>query len=88
MYILALGIYMVYTWCIPCIIFLLVPDGGPGRGIRGSQRPGPGARLISKFSCSCKLCFCLFSDLLSTVLSAIICHSIYLLIIPILQDSR
>jgi hypothetical protein len=28
MYILALGIYMVYTWYIPCIIFLRVPDDG------------------------------------------------------------
>ena len=27
MYMQALGIYMVYTWYIPCIIFIGVPDG-------------------------------------------------------------
>ena len=26
MYMQALGIYMVYTWYIPCIIFIGVPD--------------------------------------------------------------
>ena len=27
MYMQALGIYMVYTWYISCIIFIGVPDG-------------------------------------------------------------
>jgi hypothetical protein len=48
MYILAHGMYMVYTWYIPCIIFIGVPDDGlPG----GVACAGPVRRDSSSAAC-------------------------------------
>ena len=49
MYMQALGIYMVYTWYIPCIIFIGVPDVHDGRI---QMMPGTGWAGAARAECN------------------------------------